>query len=1189
MVKRVSILLFCLSNFFYSVHAGIIGSLLGVSVEPLVTFTPIVPIVNPSNYAQAFGWLKGGFTLQDLSTTCTFNSVFPVEGPVSLNGGQLWLTNNLVLNNPATITTNGFIYGNNYTFDLAPTVTWLSRTIPLTLDNINVFLNGDLSITGTVNIRGKCSFNARNNRISFAPGSVLKFYSGSQVTFKNVELYGVRQGNFSPVDDSVSIVLDNMRLVQATDLYFNKGSILFSNEVNFVGAKTFRYTSSLTSTIDTDSVWYLSDIATLQIGRKNGINSREPLFFQDSSSTLRMENSSLNVTSSGMCLTRGRFLGDGQVNLDMDSTAASGGLRIGKGTSTDNFYFSLYPEAVMNLNKGHYIYDIVGNKSGFINDQISINFIKKNAGSHFISNQNLSFKNVTIKADPASSTNVVPGKKIYFDNSRVQSTVAEFTVTATRTNEFVYHLAGDGQIYLHSGRYPLITQVSGKGNKLSGVGAVSGAISLLDNTTELTLDFRGKFDTNITMAPGSKLILTGDLIFDREAKIVGSGIISAGGYDLFIDMNGTDWTSTVTFQATDSVLNLVSDLNLKSCLTFQGDWVIDANGKTINLDTLGNIIVGSNSSLYIKNANITNAFAKKIKCLDNSGVVIFDQTSIYLGGDYTYDVGTFCIYNNFDIFGNAKFTYASSLTSTIHKRASFNVQKGTTLEVGRRFGWSSAEPLYFEDDSSTLSLDNCTFSVTPSGVGLTRGRVLLTRSVETNLQSTQFNGGMTVGDGTETGDLEIEWSPGASLHLSKGRVMYNGYDPNLFIAKAKNSSLSVGDTFKLYMKRSMHVKNLVIYTSPGFEVVVEPDKTTTYEDYRIVYGDTQYEVTGRFYDNYTMWLNGLSSIALLTGSMPSATYITGSSNIIYGAGNILGPVILGDSSSQLIISMLGTFYNDITMNQSTILLDKRLTLGPKKQIKGSGIIQQLSEIVFVDGRDTTWTGTITWNGGGGIIQLMSDMKLSSLWSFEDDCMIDGNGFSIDLRDTGQFSLAPNASLHLKNISIKGLSGNRINCADNTGLLVLDNVGLVQSDDFYFDIGKINFIGSSSISGKGKSFVYRSSGLSQVMPLSDLTLHNGLIFSYDPPIASRRLFELADQTSKLILRSSTIHSTPTGLQLLKGEMEVRGQCVFISDAMYKAEGIIFGDAITPANDLNITIYPSASLHVGAGWVVDNNVS
>ncbi len=615
MYKKIILLFFC--GISPALNALVVGSDSLLSIEPLAVFTS----ADNDNSLQTFGWLKNGFLLTDVNTTSTFKSIFPVTGPITLNGGQLWLANNLVLENSASIASNGIIMGNNYSLDLAESVTWWSRSYPMTVDTLNIFLNNDLAITGTVTFQDNCIFDGGNHRVTLTPGSQLLFTPGSLTTFKNVELYGLNNSTLQLADDSAALILDNVRLVESSDVHFTKGSMLFSNNVNFAGQKTFFYESALTSTIKTDSTWNLSNIATLRIGRKNNIRDREPLFFEDNTSTLRMENNTLSVTSSGMTLTRGQLFSDGQINFSMDSTNFDGGLQLGDGTNDGNFYFLFYPEAVLNIAKGHFIYNIIGSKSGFINDESNIRFIKKIPGTHFLTKQDLAFTNVTIKTNPASTINVAPGKKIYFNNVSVEIPVevgsTDFVITATRTSDLSFLLGGNGLVELHFGHYPLLTTVSGKNNKISGIGTINGPLNLLDNNTELVIDFAGKFATNI-VSTGSKIILLNDLIFARGSKIVGTSTVVTGSNNVIVDLSGGDWTSSVTWQAAISAFNIASDLRLTSSMTFKGNWIINGNGNTINFATFGNIVVDANSSVYFHNINIVGFSNQQIRCIDNS-------------------------------------------------------------------------------------------------------------------------------------------------------------------------------------------------------------------------------------------------------------------------------------------------------------------------------------------------------------------------------------------------------------------------------------------------------------------------------------------------------------------------------------------------------------------------------------------
>jgi hypothetical protein len=85
----------CLFFGVIRVDAAQKGSETVVSVEPVFTFSA----ADSDNTMLAFGYFKNGFTLEDNTTTCTFESIFPVGGDISLNGGTLRLQTDLEVEN----------------------------------------------------------------------------------------------------------------------------------------------------------------------------------------------------------------------------------------------------------------------------------------------------------------------------------------------------------------------------------------------------------------------------------------------------------------------------------------------------------------------------------------------------------------------------------------------------------------------------------------------------------------------------------------------------------------------------------------------------------------------------------------------------------------------------------------------------------------------------------------------------------------------------------------------------------------------------------------------------------------------------------------------------------------------------------------------------------------------------------
>ena len=62
-----------------------------------------------TNRFQGFVHLYDGITLGDSSTTCTFNAIHPVRGPIDLQGGTVWLEQDLRFTGTSTLESGGII------------------------------------------------------------------------------------------------------------------------------------------------------------------------------------------------------------------------------------------------------------------------------------------------------------------------------------------------------------------------------------------------------------------------------------------------------------------------------------------------------------------------------------------------------------------------------------------------------------------------------------------------------------------------------------------------------------------------------------------------------------------------------------------------------------------------------------------------------------------------------------------------------------------------------------------------------------------------------------------------------------------------------------------------------------------------------------------------------------------------
>ncbi|MCA9770214.1 WD40 repeat domain-containing protein [Candidatus Dependentiae bacterium] len=209
------------------------------------------------------------------------------------------------------------------------------------------------------------------------------------------------------------------------------------------------------------------------------------------------------------------------------------------------------------------------------------------------------------------------------------------------------------------------------------------------------------------------------------------------------------------------------------------------------------------------------------------------------------------------------------------------------------------------------------------------------------------------------------------------------------------------------------------------------------------------------------------------------------------------------------------------------------------------------------------------------------------------CTFDCGGYSLDLSG-GEVTVDKDANLIIEKGKIKGLSGEDLRCVDDTGVLTLRDVKWLQDDIVTFSHGAIRFSGDVVMSGN-HMFVYQSSRTSTLLAKSSWKLDEGFTFSYDPIVlTSQSLLEFENKSSVLILNSSTLHTTVTGLQLTRGTLRVErdsylsSEKEIIDEYLTIDEGIILGDGIQESNDMSIEILSNQMLRVLEGSLTYRNV-
>lgn len=1184
--RYIACLLLIIQSF--SLDAVVKGSETSLSVEQNVVF----PSADTDNTMLGFGWFKNGFSFEDSLTTCTFNSVFPVSGIINLNGGILHLIQDLVFRNDTTLAGLGTIMGNNKVICLCPSITGLPSSGG-TLENVALVCNGDVDVYGALTFKGSCFFcGQKNSVVRLRPGGSITVDCNSNLDVCHMQLTGT---SVFCADDSSRLIIDDVRWKLPGEMRFNKGSILFKNDVGIIGAQSFYYSSSQTSTIDSNSQLTFNDGMTVYMGRyPQTLNS--PLAFTDKTSVCKFDNCSLVIAASGMQFTKGTMILDRGISFDVLSTTSQLGLMLGNGNAADDVVLRLTPGCAVTHNSGYWVYNN-GAPNGLQSASITSRLVRGTASRIYIA-ENIDIGNFTVQLVPGivMPMEVAPNKTVLYKKARINLPDVDFEMTAQQVNYYTYLLGGSNDIFFTKGTLPLYLQVLGSDNKLRGNGGLTGMIILLNGASTLTCGING-FVNNLIMLNNGTLSLDANLDLLSSANIVGPGTCNVNSNKLVFNGGTLTASTPIKWLGSNGFVHFNAKVDLTSTWTISGKCTIDGNNNRLILGVGGEIVIDSGSELVLKNIEIHGLKNNNIRCLDALGRIAFVNSAWYLDDNYTFTIGSLKFFRNNTIAGPHTFSYESAFTSTVRSDAKLVIGDEVTLSIGRNNG---VEPLEFEDNSSTMMLDNSKFYVRSPGLRLTKGTLVSERDVEIDIVSTSTANGLIFGDGTSAGDMRLVMSPGSTVRYPQGHATFNVTSGDGIKSKSKTAELIRGAQSVFHLMQNLSLADITVDVHAASSLTIEAGKVLNYSNGRIVLPQGIFDLTGIRYNNYTTLLNGNGKIVLINGSLPLATLVAGTGNTIEGVGNVSGPIILQDNNAQLTCGVGGHILSNITLNGGTLILANDLKLANAVMPVGNGRILMGTRNLDLGTTGFIWSGNIWWSMAGATINLRSSIDLRGTWTFNGSGEIKAHGQTIDFQNGGKIVIEPASTLILHGVYLENITDGSIVCCGDDSVLILDDVTWGQQADtrFTFTVGALVVKNSVNIYGDNAIFAYQTNQVSTISNDAYLTMDANVTFSYDPIGGGSSLLEFGP-TGRLVLKNATMHITCTGLELFSGGIVIKGDSWFVAETRETVNeegdktvvdvGITLGDGESSANDCVCSISIGSSLRLASGSLTYNNLS
>ena len=281
----------------------------------------------------------------------------------------------------------------------------------------------------------------------------------------------------------------------------------------------------------------------------------------------------------------------------------------------------------------------------------------------------------------------------------------------------------------------------------------------------------------------------------------------------------------------DVTLKLNANVVANEKWLLKGTCRIIGNGYTLSFVNGGSLVAYDNSDLtiYQSSLKISNEFS--LRCLTDTASIILRDSELILDRDFTFSKGSMLFNKNVMITGTNKFTYQSSMTSTVQKNSTLFFDRGITFSYDP--GAMRTDLLCFEDASSILYLNNATLHATTTGMRLTKGTGIIegVTSLESEIGYDALNrrlsGGIYFGDQTVSGDFSLNFLSGSELDFSEGLFIFKNVDSESWSMSNVLSDIRMQPTTTFELHESLDIGSGRLFKSNQSALTKFPGKSFT--------------------------------------------------------------------------------------------------------------------------------------------------------------------------------------------------------------------------------------------------------------------------------------------------------------------------------------------------------------------------
>ncbi|MBU4270207.1 hypothetical protein KKE07_05040, partial [Candidatus Dependentiae bacterium] len=650
-----------------------------------------------------------------------------------------------------------------------------------------------------------------------------------------------------------------------------------------------------------------------------------------------------------------------------------------------------------------------------------------------------------------------------------------------------------------------------------------------------------------------------------------------------------------------------TDVTFKTPITFSGKCGIHGAGHNLQLNSGFNL--KDNSSLEIYNSSLKSIINNPVTAESQNSSIILNNVNLVPAQDINFNTGKIVITGNCDFIGEYNFHLDNNATLSINPTSFLHLNNGFSIEAGKS-SYSAESPIYFSDNTSELIFDQGLIRSINYGLQFTKGKIVSKGVATFESTSTDTQTGIIFGDGTAANDVDLLIYPSAELALDGDVFTFDQTNENAISFLSKQGLVSFKNNSFAYLKKRVGLNNGSLEVTPDFVF------STTYGlQYPFiannlsvdVVGAWSYVLTGTIVDPITEYLDTNNSYFLTNGDSYDNVYVVGASNYVGGFGNFYGSLELIDSNSNLVFSLNGEI-GDIILNGGAITLNSDVTfLSIGGQYLTTGTVDIGYHSVNFSTADQVLTGTITWNGEGGILNLRKNENLYSTWNINGQTIVYGDAYDFNLHNA-KINISDQAILKFKNINLMLDANSTFTINSNASLIFEDSTVFFNGyEPFYFIDDTSNIILKNSTLNLNTNLLIRDASILiqdnvnfsgnyeftfdsnmsiNIDGYSQCNLLNGVILSVGQTTSweqSKILFN--DRTSSLNFEQGTLSVTDSGLHLTKGTIKCQGSANFEASSTNTYYGLTFGDGVL-GDDVLIQISPGASYSLDSGAFIYN---